>query len=38
MTQAALRGTALSTDTSHEILHIATYSVLVTALIIDRPR
>lgn len=38
VTQAALLGTALSTDMSHEILHIATYSMLVTAIMIDRPR
>lgn len=38
VTQAALLGTALSTDRSHEILHIATYSMLVTAIMIDGPR
>lgn len=38
VTWPALPGTALSTDMSHEILHIATYSVAVTAAMIDRPR
>lgn len=38
VTQPALLGTALSTDMSHEILHKATYSVVVTAVMIDRPR
>lgn len=38
VTQAALLGTALSTDRSHEILHTATYSTLVTAVMIDGPR
>lgn len=31
VTRPALLGTTLSTDMSHEILHIATYSVAVTA-------
>lgn len=36
VTQPALLGTGLSTDMSHEILHIATYRVDVTAVMIDR--
>lgn len=38
VTLPALLGTPLSTDMSHEILHIATYSVAVTAIMIDRSR
>lgn len=37
VTRAALPGTVLSTDTSHEILLIATYSVAVTTTMIDGP-
>lgn len=38
VTWPALLGTVLSTDMSHEILHIATYSMALTAVMINRPR
>lgn len=38
VTQAALLGTALSTDMSREILHTATYSEAITAAVIDGSR
>lgn len=38
VTQPALLGTALSTDMSHEILHIATFRVAVTNVMIHRSR
>lgn len=38
VTLPALLGAALSTDMSHEILHMATYSAAVSAVMIDRCR
>lgn len=38
VTQVALFGTALSNDMSHEILHTATYSAAVRAIMIDSLR
>lgn len=38
VTQHALSGTELTADMSHEILHVATCTVALTAIMKDRPR